>query len=795
MSGDRTIDYLLIGGGLASATAAETLRLEGADGSIVIVGAEDWPPYHRPPLSGLLLKSDAPQDPLPVLTEEDFRARDIELLRGVRALGVDSRTHRVRTDRAGTLSYRKLLIATGASPIRPRTPGADLPGVHYLRTFDDARAIHEAAQRGRRCVMIGASFIGMEVSSALRQRGLEVHLVTGPAGLFGPLQDAAIGEFFAELYDAHGIDVVRGTAVRCEGRQAVEAVVLEDGRRLDCDFVVVGIGVRPDVDFLAGSGIAVDNGVVVDRHLQASVADVYAAGDVANFFDPVFNLRHRIEHWDNAVKQGRLAARNMLGQRHLYDDVSGFFCHVFDVGFQFVGRPHEAPRRLSLGTPEERSWARLYLKDSVPRALFTMGRPPRETAAIQALIRYRTNVERFERELEAPGFVLADIPSQTVLVLQGGGAMGAFECGVVKALEEQAIHPDIVAGVSIGAFNGAIVASHPRHASEALESFWHELAIATPPVADERLRQLWGSLLVTLFGVPRFFVPRWWPWTIDLRDPLASWTSFYDYTPARKLLEQYVDFAALKTSPVRLLVSAVNIETAQLEVFDSYVDDFTVDHLLASGGLPPGLPWATIGDKHYWDGGIVSNSPLEQVSERCGAAGKHVVVVDLFAHEKPLPANLMEVLTRRDEIVYAERIRRAGAEQALLHDARKLVEGILSVVDEATASRIRQLPHYVQTMGAPDEPAITRIVRESPADEPAGREIDFSLQTIRSLIEDGLQAGRHALQQSATGEARIMAKVVRESKSTGAVGGSECTGTPNSIETVSNGFSTKAERS
>ncbi|HRO26813.1 MAG TPA: FAD-dependent oxidoreductase [Luteimonas sp.] len=741
----RTIDYLLIGGGLASATAAETLRLEGAEGSIVIVGAEDRTPYHRPPLSGQLMKSDAPPGPLPVLTDDDYRLRDIELLRGVRALAVDSDEHRVRTDRAGTLAYRKLLIATGASPRRQLTPGAELAGIHYLRTVDDARAIHEAAQRGQRCVVIGASFIGMEVSSALRQRGLDIHLVAGPAGLFGPLQDAAIGEFFAALYDTHGIDVVRSMAVRCEGQQVIEAVVLQDGRRLACDFVVVGTGVRPDVDFLAGSGIAIDNGVVVDRHLQASVADVYAAGDVANFFDPVFNLRHRIEHWDNAVKQGRLAAQNMLGQRRLYDDVSGFFCRVFDVGFQFVGRPHQAPRRLSLGAAPERSWARLYLEDSVPRALFTMGRPPRETAAIQALIRYRTNVERFERELERPGFVLSDIPSQTVLVLQGGGAMGAFECGVVKALEEQAIQPDIVAGVSIGAFNSAIVASHPRHAGEALESFWHELSIATPAIADERLRQLWGSLLVTLFGVPHFFVPRWFPSNIDPQESFALWTSLYDYSPARKLLAKYVDFESLKTSPVRLLVSAVNVETARLEVFDSYIDDFTVDHLLASGGLPPGLPWATIGDKPYWDGGIVSNSPLDQVSERCGARGKRVIVVDLFAHGKPLPTNMIEVLIRRDEIVYAERIRRAGAEQAMLHDAKKLIEGILSVVDEATAARIRQLPPYIQMMGTPDEPTITRIVRESAHDEPAGREIDFSLRTIQALIDDGLQAGRRAL--------------------------------------------------
>ena len=235
---------------------------------------------------------------------------------------------------------------------------------------------------------------------------------------------------------------------------------------------------------------------------------------------------------------------------------------------------------------------------------------------------YRTNIGRFETRLGQPGFFFTDIPNQTVLVLQGGGAIGAFECGVVRALEERSVYPDIVAGVSIGAFNGAIIAAHPRHATQALESFWHDVAAVSPIVGDEAARQLWSSTLVMLFGVPQFFMPRWWFWGTPLQHAFAPWTSFYDFAPARRLLVQYVDFTALKSSPVRLLVSAVNVETAQLDIFDSYVDDLTVDHLLASGSLPPALPWTTIGDRHYWDGGIVSNSPLDQVVERCGAAGK-----------------------------------------------------------------------------------------------------------------------------------------------------------------------------
>jgi NTE family protein len=747
----RHVDYLLLGGGLTSATAAETLRRHGAEGSIVIVSAEDHLPYHRPPLSGRLMKIDVPLEPRQVLKPSDYQALDIEVLRGVRATGVQAARHLVQTNKAGALAWRKLLIATGITPVRLDLPGADLPGIHTLRSVEDARAIQADARLGKRCVIIGASFIGMEVASALRQRGLEVRLLTGDAGVFGPLRDPAIADFFTKLYTAKGVDVVVGVAARFEGCTRVQEVVLEDGRRLPCDFVVEGIGARPDVDFLRDSGIEVDDGVVVDPHLRTNVPDVYAAGDVASFLDPVFNLRRRIEHWDNAVKQGRLAALNMLGERQRYDEVSSFFCQVFDANFQFAGAADGAPQRLSLGSPQDGAWARLYLSGSVPRALFTMGRTARETAAIQALIRHRTNISRFKPQFDRPDFVFSDIPSQTVLVLQGGGAMGAFECGVIRALEDQALHPDIVAGVSIGAFNAAIVASHSRHATEALESFWHDLSVTYPLAGDERTRQFWSSMLVAMFGVPAFFTPRWWPSRLSLDTLPPLWTSFYDHGPVRRLLSQYVDFGALKSSPVRLLVSAVNVETGQLEVFDSYVEALTVDHLLASGSLPPGLPWTTIGDRHYWDGGIVSNSPLEQVTERCGAAGKHVVVVDLFPHARPLPANMLEVFSRRDEIVYAERIRHTALDQQLLHDAQRLVEAILSTVDASTAARIRQLPPYVQVMGAPQAPTITRIVREGASGEPAWRDFDFSLPSIRALMRDGLEAGTRALRSRRKG--------------------------------------------
>lgn len=740
----RKIDFLLLGGGVASATAAETLRLESAPGRIVIVSAESLPPYQRPPLSKRLLFSEAPGVATPVLKPGDYEELGIELLLGTRALGVSPSRRIVRTDRAGALEYGRLLIATGARPLRLPVPGGDLAGVHVLRDIGDALALREAARAGQRAVVVGSSFIGVEVSSSLRRIGIDVTLLSQQGRIFDTLRAPEISRFFADACAAHGIHVRTGEVAALEGDGHVAAVLTADGARLPCDFVVLGIGVAPEVGFLAGSGIELREGVLVDDRLRASVPEVFAAGDVAEFDDPVFKVRHRVEHWDNAVKQGKLAARNMLGQNLRFDEVSSFYCHALDTGFQFIGMPQADDERVTLGSPGPRDWALVYLHRQIPRALFTSGRPAQETQAIRSLIRYGTHVGRFRSALGRPGFSIAAIPTQTVLVLQGGGAMGAFEAGVVQALEHRKIHPDVVAGVSIGAFNGAIVASHPRHAGEALESFWRELAVATPALPGERARRMLASWVAMFAGVPRFFRPRWFEPACNLL--LApTWTSLYDTAPLRALLVRYVDFAALRRSPVRLLCSGVDVENAELRIFDSHVDDLGVDHIVASGSLPPAFPWTTIGGRHYWDGGIVSNSPLEQVVERCGVVGKRVFVVDLFPAERPLPANLMDVSLRRDEIAYAERVRRSFSELAMLSDFRKLVDDVMGHLDAATAYQLRQQPRYTELMNRAAKLDIVRIVRPAEPDEPAARDFDFSADSVAMNIRSGLAVASRVL--------------------------------------------------
>ena len=654
-------DFLLVGGGLACATAAETLRTGGAAGSVVMVSAEQLPPYHHPPLSKGLLLGSEDEAQIFIHPESFYRDHAIDLRLNTRVLSVDP-SRQIVTTASGDIGYGQLLIATGGVPEVLEVPGAALPGVFSLHYKGDADAIRRTARNAKRAAVIGGSFLGMEIAIALVKLGVEVTVIERGPVLLPYLEAASLSAYVRGYAEKLGISVLlNDTAAALHGQDKVHAVETTSGRRIQCDLVVAAMGVAPASEFLLGSGIALEDGyIAVDERLRTNAPNVYAAGDVTAFYDPVFARRRHIEHWDNAVKQGRLAALNMLGRRLRYDEVSYFFSDVGDLSFVLLGAPEEGDEWIERGSLDARSYALFYLKNNVLRALFSMGRPAVETRIAEGLIRYRVKLSAVKERLRDPAFAFEEIPAQTALILQGGGALGAFECGVVKALEEEQIFPDIVAGVSIGAFNGAIIAGNPRNATQALEAFWGELAIVTPKIPLPP-PFMWGekavlATAIVAFGVPNFFKPRWVP-PYNLADSPANWTSFYDAAPAKALIAKYVDFAALKTSPVRLLISAVNVTTTELEVFDSYVDDLTPDHIAASGSLPPGLPWTVIGGKPYWDGGIVSNSPFDLLIDRCGPDGKRVFIVDLFVGQRALPSNIMEVLARRDEIVYSERIR------------------------------------------------------------------------------------------------------------------------------------------
>lgn len=743
----KCYDHVIVGGGVAAASAAQTLRAEGGRGSILLLAAEPQLPYHRGSLSKSFLSSESPESARWVMDAAGYERLGIEVRIGAAVSSVQPAQRRLCVETGEEIGYGQLLLATGASAQRLEIPGAALAGVHVLHTLADAQALRAGALQARRAVVVGGSFVGLEVAAALRQRGLPVTLIEQGA----LLESLALPEFSAHLLatlEQQGVEVLLGDEpLRFHGRAAVEGVTTRGGLRLDCDLVLLGVGVRPNTGFLRGSGIRFDqDGIRVDRFLQTDWPGIYAAGDACSFHDTVFDCQRHLEHWDNAFKQGRHAARNMLGRRAPYCEVSYFYSHVFELSFNLLGRIEPGQERIERGSLESGSYAAIFLQDDVPRGLFSLGRPADETRMMEALIKHRVNLRSSKPRLSDPGFALDQIPNQTVYILQGGGAFGAFECGAIQALQERGIRPDIVAGVSIGAINSAIIAGNPDDAAQQLQAFWRELGTLSPELADEGLRRLLAGGQVALLGVPQFFQPGWLKpfWSVDAS--ASCWTSLYDLSPARRLLEKYVDFERLKSSPVRLIVSAVDVETSELVVFDSYVDALSADHVLASGSLPPAFPWTTIEGRHFWDGGIVSNSPLEQVIERCGAAGKRVYIVDLYPGKaRALPGNLAEVMARREEILFAERIRNDLRTETLVHDFQQLVRELLAELAPEEAHRIRHQPNFIQLMGQQAPLQITRIVRESLPGEPAASGYDFSDKTLAGLIEAGYRMALRAL--------------------------------------------------
>ena len=731
-------DFLLIGGGLASATAAETLRAAGAEGSIAILSAERTLPYHRPPLSKSFLVKGPDKTNILIHDEAFYRDRDIQIHLGARVRGVDVGSRIIETDAGALFSFRKLLIATGAGVNRLSAPGADLSGVHYLHTVSDALSLYRGIERVQRAVVVGASFIAMELAAAFATRGIATTLIAKEHLLYSKLSSPEVSEFFAKHYRARGIELIFGEGIKeFSGTTWVERVVTSSGGTLTCDIVAIGIGVHPEIGFLRNSSIDVDGGIRVNQYLETNRPGIFAAGDVANFYDPIARKRSRAEHWDNAIKQGRIAALNMLGERQSWRTVSYFFSDVFNLTFNVVGSTKKTGERIVRGSVEDRSFSVLYLGNNRLRGAFLLEQSFLEAKAAGALIANRSDLTAAKTKLPDSHVPLNRAAVQTVLILQGGGALGAFECGVVKALEERSIYPDLVAGVSIGAFNAAIIAANPRNATAALEAFWRELSLDTPDVPYEELRRALSSLQSLVFGAPRFFRPRWFEPILAPAQLPTNWTSFYDPSPLKATLSKYVAFKRLRDSPVRLVLSAVDVETSQLTIFDSYVDEITPEHVLASGSLPPAFPWTSIEGKHYWDGGLVSNSPLDQVVEVGGLTDKNIYVVNLWLEQRALPRSIPEVLARRDEVLFAEKIRRNIRIWQKIDDYRRLVEEIMASLDSKTAEQIKRRPHYIEAVGETCPLSITRITREPVEGESVSRDYEFSRKSIKEYIAQG----------------------------------------------------------
>jgi 3-phenylpropionate/trans-cinnamate dioxygenase ferredoxin reductase subunit len=373
----RDAGIVVVGAGLTGYSAATTLRLSGYDGPLTLVGDEPVPPYERPPLSKAVLQGKRDASDLLFQPADEYERLGIDLRLGRRATGIDTdRRHAHLDDEA--IPFGKLLIATGASPVRLSQPGMDLPGVHYLRTMADARALSAEFESGKRLLVIGAGFIGCEVAASARARGLEVTMVDLLAEPMERSVGKEVGQIYAAIHRHRGVELrMRDKVAELRGHDRVEEAVLESGQRLPCDLVVIGVGVRPEMAWLEGSGIALERGLVVDEYCQTSVEGIYAAGDVASWWHPGIERRLLVEHYDNAALQGAAAARVMLGQAQPYAPLPYFWSDQYDVNLQYVGYPGRWDRLVFRGSAEIEtlSLTVFYLAHGIVRGAITINRP------------------------------------------------------------------------------------------------------------------------------------------------------------------------------------------------------------------------------------------------------------------------------------------------------------------------------------------------------------------------------------------------------------------------------------
>jgi 3-phenylpropionate/trans-cinnamate dioxygenase ferredoxin reductase subunit len=394
MSTPKTV--VIVGAGLAGAKAAETLREEGFDGRVALLGAERERPYDRPPLSKDYLQGAADHETVFVHDEDFYDAHGIELRTGETVLAIDCAESAVFLGARERLIYDRLLLATGARPRRLTLPGAELDGVCELRTLADSDALRERMNGGHRVAIVGAGWIGCEVAASARNMGLEVTLIE-PVSL--PLQLALgpqLGEFYRDLHAEHGVRMLFGHGVAgFEGKLggAVHTVRLDDGTRVACDFAVVGVGVLPRDELAERAGIATANGILVNEYLQTSTANVFAAGDVARAYHPLLERSVRVEHWATALHQGPAVARNMLGAEVAYERLPCFYSDQYDIAMEYTGHAAEWDDVVIRGDLAGREFIAFWLHDGRVRAGMNVN-VWGMTQDIEALIRAGEPVDR-----------------------------------------------------------------------------------------------------------------------------------------------------------------------------------------------------------------------------------------------------------------------------------------------------------------------------------------------------------------------------------------------------------------
>lgn len=362
---------VILGAGTAGFAAAHTLRAEGYDGVISMIGADPAEPYDRPNLSKDYLAGTAQPEWLPLRDPAWYRDNGVLLRLGRRVESLDAAAMRLTLDDGATLSFEALLLATGADPVRLPTPGADQPHVHYLRSLGDADRLIAACAGARRVAVIGASFIGLEVAGALRTRGLEVHVIAPEAMPMARILGPDLGAHVKKLHEERGVIFhLEDTATEI----GAKTLTLKSGGTVEADVVVIGVGVRPNLALAESAGLAVDKGVLVDEYLQTSAPGVYAAGDIARWPDKITGERIRVEHWVVAGRQGQTAARNMLGRKERFDAAPFFWSQHYDQAISYVGHAPGWDRAELSGDPAAGDCTVVYFQGDRKLAVATLGR-------------------------------------------------------------------------------------------------------------------------------------------------------------------------------------------------------------------------------------------------------------------------------------------------------------------------------------------------------------------------------------------------------------------------------------
>lgn len=376
---------IVVGAGHCAGQVTASLRQQGFNGELVVIGEEPYIPYQRPPLSKKFLSGELPIERVYLRPMRFYQDNDIELLLGKRVVALHPRQRRIVLADSTEQQYDKLLLATGSAPRRLNVSGTDLPGVCYLRTIGDAQRIQPYLVEGKGVVVIGGGYIGLEVSAVCVQRGMRVTLLEAADRILNRVTAPAMSDFFAQLHREHGVDVrCNARVVGFDGRDHVTAVICEDGR-IQADLVVIGVGIVPNIELAEAAGLPCDNGIVVDEYCRTADAYIFAAGDCSSHPNPLLQRRLRLESVQNAVEQGKIAATNLCGRREPYAEIPWFWSDQYDVKLQIVGIAEGYDQVIQRGRMQDHAFSLFYLRQGALIAVDAVNNP-REYMACRKLV-------------------------------------------------------------------------------------------------------------------------------------------------------------------------------------------------------------------------------------------------------------------------------------------------------------------------------------------------------------------------------------------------------------------------